>query len=209
MRFSEFLAACIKDGPQVVTKRGAETAVLVPVDEWRRYATAPLSIKQLLLSDVGRTDALTPLGEPLRPQAQSCRTGIRLMHLLDTNVVSELRKPKPHAAVVAWLQSAADSDLHLSAVTRRNPGWHRTDAGARSCQGYRNRDLGKSAHHVVGHPLPMDGETFRMWARLMHRAVTLGRQRRYDRRYRWAHQLTVVTRNVADFGASRWTESVR
>lgn len=60
-RFSEFLEACIKDGPQVVTKRGAEAAVLVPVDEWRRLsATAPLSIKQLLLSDVGRTNALTP-----------------------------------------------------------------------------------------------------------------------------------------------------
>ena len=60
-RFSEFLEACIKDGPQVVTKRGAEAAVLVPVDEWRRLkATARLSIKQLLLSEVGRTDSLTP-----------------------------------------------------------------------------------------------------------------------------------------------------
>jgi antitoxin Phd len=59
-RFSEFLEACIKDGPQVVTKRGAEAAVLVPVDEWRRLkANARLSIKQLLLSEVGRTDALT------------------------------------------------------------------------------------------------------------------------------------------------------
>ena len=60
-RFSEFLEACIKDGPQVVTKRGADAAVLVPVAEWRRLkATARLSIKQLLLSEVGRTDALTP-----------------------------------------------------------------------------------------------------------------------------------------------------
>jgi len=60
-RFSEFLEACITDGPQMVTKRGTEAAVLVPVDEWRRLkATAQPSIKQLLLSDVGRTDALTP-----------------------------------------------------------------------------------------------------------------------------------------------------
>ncbi len=60
-RFSEFLEACIKDGPQIVTKRGAEAAVLVPVEEWRRLkATARLSIKQLLLSDAARTDALTP-----------------------------------------------------------------------------------------------------------------------------------------------------
>jgi len=60
-RFSEFLDACVTDGPQMVTKRGTEAAVLVPIEEWRRLkATARPSIKQLLLSDVGRTDSLTP-----------------------------------------------------------------------------------------------------------------------------------------------------
>ena len=39
------------------------------------------------------------------------------MYLLDTNVVSELRKPRPHGGVLAWLQSVTDGDLHLSAVT--------------------------------------------------------------------------------------------
>jgi len=39
------------------------------------------------------------------------------MYLLDTNVVSELRKPRPHGAVVAWLQSTVEVDVHLSAVT--------------------------------------------------------------------------------------------
>ena len=39
------------------------------------------------------------------------------MFLLDTNVVSELRKPKPHGAVLAWIAQADDADLHLSAVT--------------------------------------------------------------------------------------------
>ena len=39
------------------------------------------------------------------------------MYLLDTNIISELRRPRPHGAVVAWLQEAADTDLHLSAVT--------------------------------------------------------------------------------------------
>ena len=58
-RFSEFLEACISDGPQLVTKRGAEAAVLVPVDEWRRLqAAARPSLKQLLISDVGRGDLL-------------------------------------------------------------------------------------------------------------------------------------------------------
>ena len=49
------------DGPQLVTKRGAEAAVLVPVDEWRRLqAAARPSLKQLLTSDVGRGDLLIP-----------------------------------------------------------------------------------------------------------------------------------------------------
>ena len=60
-RFSEFLEACIVEGPQMVSKRGVEAAVLVPVQEWRRLqAAARPSLKQLLLSDVGRTDFLTP-----------------------------------------------------------------------------------------------------------------------------------------------------
>jgi len=60
-RFSEFLEACIVDGPQMVSKRGVEAAVLVPVAEWRRLqAAARPSLKQLLLSEVGRTESLTP-----------------------------------------------------------------------------------------------------------------------------------------------------
>jgi prevent-host-death family protein len=60
-RFSEFLEACIKDGPQMVTKRGMEAAVLVPVEEWRRLqAVAHPSLKELLLSDEGRADLELP-----------------------------------------------------------------------------------------------------------------------------------------------------
>ncbi len=59
-RFSEFLAACLAEGPQVVTKRGTEAAVLVRVDVWRRLqASAGPSLKDLLLSDEGRTDDLS------------------------------------------------------------------------------------------------------------------------------------------------------
>jgi antitoxin Phd len=60
-RFSEFLDKCLAEGPQMVTRRGAEAAVLVPADEWRRlHAAARPSLKELLLSSSGRTDALTP-----------------------------------------------------------------------------------------------------------------------------------------------------
>lgn len=60
-RFSEFLEACMAEGPQMVTKRGAEAAVLVPVEEWRRLqAAARPSLKELLLSDRARVDLLIP-----------------------------------------------------------------------------------------------------------------------------------------------------
>ena len=60
-RFSEFLDACLVEGPQMVTRRGAEAAVLVPVQEWRRLQSAARpSLKQLLLSDQARADMIVP-----------------------------------------------------------------------------------------------------------------------------------------------------
>jgi antitoxin Phd len=60
-RFSEFLDACLIEGPQMVTRRGAEAAVLVPVQEWRRLQSAARpSLKQLLLSDQARSDLIAP-----------------------------------------------------------------------------------------------------------------------------------------------------
>ena len=60
-RFSEFLEACIAEGPQMVTKRGAEAAVLVPVQEWRRLQSAARpTLKQLLLSDAARGELIIP-----------------------------------------------------------------------------------------------------------------------------------------------------
>jgi antitoxin Phd len=50
-RFSDFLNAAIDQGPQVVTRRGVEAAVLVPIDEWRRLQQqSKPGIKELLLS---------------------------------------------------------------------------------------------------------------------------------------------------------------
>ncbi len=60
-RFSQFLETCLTEGPQMVTKRGAEAAVLVPAGEWRRLqAAARPSLKELLLSNQARTEALVP-----------------------------------------------------------------------------------------------------------------------------------------------------
>jgi antitoxin Phd len=73
-RFSELLDTCLAEGPQLVTKRGAEAAVLVPVTEWRRLqAAARPSLKQLLLTDAARADLhIPPRGRakrrPVQPQ---------------------------------------------------------------------------------------------------------------------------------------------
>jgi antitoxin Phd len=66
-RFSEFLDACLAEGPQLVTRRGAEAAVLVPVDEWRRLqASARPSLKQLLLADEPRAELVRPARGSMR-----------------------------------------------------------------------------------------------------------------------------------------------
>ncbi|MFY7904856.1 MAG: type II toxin-antitoxin system Phd/YefM family antitoxin [Burkholderiaceae bacterium] len=73
-RFSEFLDACLVEGPQMVTRRGAEAAVLVPVQEWRRMQSAARpSLKQLLLSDQVRTDLIVP------PRGQAKRRPVEPM----------------------------------------------------------------------------------------------------------------------------------
>lgn len=60
-RFSELLTACLTDGPQMVTKRGAETAVLVPLREWRRLQSVERpQLKQLLLQADVCTNQLVP-----------------------------------------------------------------------------------------------------------------------------------------------------
>lgn len=60
-RFSELLETCVTEGPQLVTKRGAEQAVLVPIEQWRRMAKDEMpSLKDLLLTDFARGDLNAP-----------------------------------------------------------------------------------------------------------------------------------------------------
>lgn len=60
-RFSQFLETCLTEGPQMVTRRGSEAAVLVSADEWRRLqAAARPSLKELLMSNQARTETLVP-----------------------------------------------------------------------------------------------------------------------------------------------------
>ena len=66
-RFSELLEASLAEGPQIVTKRGVETAVILSIQEWRRLEKmARPDLKQLLLAPEARTEALTPPRTELR-----------------------------------------------------------------------------------------------------------------------------------------------
>ncbi len=122
-------------------------------------------------------------------------------YLLDTNVVSELRRQRPHGGVVAWLESLDDAQLHLSAVTlgEIQAGIEMTreqDPGkAREIEGWLEQVSG--SYNV----LPMDAGTFRAWARLMHRKSDTLYEDAMIAATAQVHGLTVATRNVSDFNA--------
>ena len=60
-RFSELLEASLNEGPQIVTRRGVEAAVLVPFEEWRRLqSSARPTLKELLLAETARAEIPVP-----------------------------------------------------------------------------------------------------------------------------------------------------
>lgn len=119
--------------------------------------------------------------------------------MLDTNVVSELRKPKPHGAVVQWLQDAADTDLHISAVTigeiQAGIELTRAQDETKATEIEQWLELVSTSYNVI----PMDASAFRAWARLMHRASDTLYEDAMIAATARVHNLVVVTRNVADF----------
>lgn len=121
------------------------------------------------------------------------------MYLLDTMVISELRRQRPHGAVVAWLKGVDDADLRLSAVTlgeiQAGIEMTRKQNPARAVELEAWLDAVAASWNV----LPMDGTIFRRWAQLMHGRSDDLIEDAMIAATAAVHGLIVVTRNVRDF----------
>jgi len=119
--------------------------------------------------------------------------------LLDTNVVSELRQQRPHGAVLAWLQSVDDADLHLASVTlgeiQAGIERSREQDPAKASEIERWLDQVSDTFNI----LSLDGPAFRCWALLMHRQSDTLYEDAMIAAIAKVHHLMLVTGNVADF----------
>mgnify|MGYP001193803936 CR=1 FL=1 len=123
------------------------------------------------------------------------------MYLLDTNVISELRRPRPHPAVLNWIADMLPGQLFLSAVTVGE-----IQAGIEIT---REQDAAKAEELeawldqvVAGYSvLPMDAAAFREWARLKHGKSDTLIEDAMIAATASERNLTIVTRNIRDFEA--------
>lgn len=121
------------------------------------------------------------------------------MYLLDTNVVSELRKPKPHQGVVEWVRNASDESLFVSVVSvgeiqagieiTREQDPHK----AKEIEAWL-AEVAETYNIVVA-----DAPIFRRWAQLMHRRPDHHLEDALIAATALVRGMTVVTRNVGDF----------
>ena len=120
-------------------------------------------------------------------------------YLLDTNVVSELRKHKPHGAVLAWIEKIPDDSLYVSAVTlgeiQSGIEMTREQNAAKAQELESWLDEVARSYNV----LAVDAAIFRRWAQLMHRRSDHHLEDALIAATALVRELTVATRNVDDF----------
>lgn len=119
--------------------------------------------------------------------------------LLDTNIVSEFRRNRPHGAVVAWLATVRDAELNISVATV-----HELQAGielTRSSNAARADELEGWLDDVLGayNVIAADAEVFRRVARIMHRKQEHLFMDAVIAATALTRGLVVATRNMKDF----------
>ncbi len=119
--------------------------------------------------------------------------------LLDTNVISETRRTRPHGGVLAWFGSVGDDDLRLPVVVVGE-----LQAGVESVRrtdALRATTMDRWVQQVVETftLIPMDHHVFRVWARLMDRQPSQLTLDAMIAATAEVHGLIVITRNVRDF----------
>lgn len=121
------------------------------------------------------------------------------MYLLDTNIISELRRQKPHGAVVSWLNGVEDKDLFISSVTigeiQAGIEITREQNLEKAYQLEQWLDLVADTYNVI----PMDADTFRVWAKLMHKTSDTLYEDAMIAATAKVKNLIVTTRNISDF----------
>lgn len=121
------------------------------------------------------------------------------MYLLDTNIISELRREKPHGAVVSWLNGVEDKDLFISSVTigeiQAGIEMTREQNLEKAYQLEQWLDLVADTYNVI----PMDADTFRVWAKLMHKTSDTLYEDAMIAATAKVKNLIVTTRNISDF----------
>lgn len=121
------------------------------------------------------------------------------VYLLDTNIISELRRQKPHGAVVNWLSSVEDKDLFISSVTigeiQAGIEITREQDLEKAYQLEQWLDLVADAYNI----LPMDSNIFRTWAKLMHKTSNTLYEDAMIAATAKVNNLIIATRNISDF----------
>ena len=203
-RFSELLDASLTEGPQIITRRGAEVAAVVPIEQWRRLEGAVPSLKELLLEPGVATGAPPPPRPErhLRP-ADRLERAESAAYLLDAGVIVALFRRTRGQAVLDWVTGVPANRLHISAmaigVIQRVVEETREKATTTDTLMAQELEEWLLRLRCAYGVLAADAATFREWARLMHRHPEAALDVAMNAATALVHRLTVVTGNVEYF----------